>query len=224
LPFIFKNKIINQNYCTVCLLPLISRTSPYCAECITEPKYFNSVKSPFLYEEPVSALIQNFKFHKDLGAGKYLSQFLLNFLKQDFLKQDFLKQDLLERPDLIIPVPLHIKKLKRRGFNQSILVAKWLSKVLKIPINLKIIKRYKVTPPQLFLNRKERLKNLKNAFELINKDKFKKLEIRHVALIDDVMTTGATVNEISRVLKQAGVEKVEIWCLARAIHRFSDGS
>lgn len=186
LPFSFKNKNNNKN------------------------KKLNKnieVKSPFFYQGPICELIQNFKFHKDLAAGKFLSQFLIKYLNKN----------LLELPDLIISVPLHIKKLRARGFNQSILIAKWLGKNLQIPVNNKMIRRHKFTQAQINLSRKERLKNLKNAFELINPDQFKKLGLKHVAVVDDVVTTGATVHEISKILKRAGVEKVEVWCLARAV-------
>jgi len=210
LNFIFETK----NLCSICALPLVSEKACFCAECISSPKYFDLVKSPFSYQSPVSELIQNFKFHKDLGAGKFLSQFLINFLNKNINK------DCLDLPELIIPVPLHLKKLRKRGFNQSILIAKWVGQALKIPVNYKIIKRHKLTPAQVNLSREERLENLKNAFELVNKNKIKLLNIRHVALIDDVMTTGTTVNEISKILKQAGIEKIEVWCLARAIPEF----
>ena len=139
-----------------------------------------------------------------------ISLFLISFLDKNKI--------FLDPPELIIPVPLHIKKLRKRGFNQSILIAKWVSQAFNIPMDLKIIQRHQLTPAQVDLSRSERLKNLKNAFKFINKNKFKLSNIRHVALIDDVMTTGATVNEISKILKQAGVEKIEVWCLARAIN------
>ena len=199
--------------CTACLLPLNltlnfeQSVSPdlYCSECITQPKFFDVVRAPFFYQEPVAGLIKHFKFHKNLGLGKLITSYLIDLII----------------PDLIIPVPLHPKKLKQRGFNQSILISQWMSKKLKIPVNYKILKRCKLTKTQLGLSRKERLKNLKGAFFLdlnLKNNKFK--NIKHIALVDDVMTTGATVNEISKILKQAGVEKIEVWCLARAVPEF----
>lgn len=193
--------------CLICSLPLITNKADICGECLSEPKYFNFLITPFYYGKIISGLIQNFKFHRDLAAGKLISGFLAEYLKIFYLDQKF--------PELIIPVPLFKKRLRKRGFNQAYLISKWVRKKLKInsPIGLKYIRRTRPTNAQINLNRQERLENLKQAFEYISKINPPK----HVALVDDVFTTGTTVGEICKILKKAGVERIDIWCLARAI-------
>jgi ComF family protein len=115
---------------------------------------------------------------------------------------------------LIIPVPLHIKKLRKRGFNQSIILANSLGKKWQIPINFSLLKRSKFTLTQTGLDKKERERNIKGAFEV--KDKTK-IAGRNIILIDDVYTTGATLNECAKKLIKAGAQKVAVLTLARVL-------
>ncbi len=114
--------------------------------------------------------------------------------------------------DLIIPMPLHPQRLKERGFNQSLEIARLLSKQLGIPLDYHSAIRSKYTPPQASLALKERAKNIKGAFA-VNGD----LVGKRIAIVDDVMTTGASLNELAKTLKQAGASHVECWVVARTL-------
>ena len=124
--------------------------------------------------------------------------------------------------DLIVPVPLHVKKLKKRGFNPSFLLVKdWIRiaeflhvKVPDIPINIDVLERKRWTEPQTGLGRKERLANVKNAFHIKNGSK---INGKSILIVDDVYTTGATVNECAKVLLKGGAGQVDVLTLARAI-------
>lgn len=116
-----------------------------------------------------------------------------------------------QRPEILIPVPLHAKRLKERGYNQSLELAKELGNLMNIPIDTKSCRRSRYTERQADLSIKDKKGNVKNAFEVINKP-----AARHVAIIDDVMTSGHTVDEFARVLKKAGVERVDVWVMTRA--------
>ena len=113
-------------------------------------------------------------------------------------------------PEYIIPVPLHPKRIRQRGYNQATLLAKPLSKALALPLDKFQVKRTRYTPAQSQLHKKARLKNMKNAFSC-KKD----LPYQHVAIVDDVMTTGSTLNTLAHCLKQNGVSRVDVWVIAR---------
>jgi ComF family protein len=115
------------------------------------------------------------------------------------------------RPQVLIPVPLHLTRLRQRGYNQSLELAKVIAKHTGIPIAFQACKRIRNTPPQTSLSGKQRQTNVKGAFEIIKIAP----DWQHIALIDDVMTTGSTVAELARVFREAGVERVDIWCCAR---------
>lgn len=114
-------------------------------------------------------------------------------------------------PECIIPVPLHRRRLRQRGFNQALEIAKPLAKKLQLPVDFKTCIRTKHTRPQSELSAKKRQQNIKNAFTLK-----KPITAKHVAIVDDVMTTGNTVTELSALLRNNGVTTIEIWCCARA--------
>lgn len=115
------------------------------------------------------------------------------------------------KPQLLIPVPLHPKRYRERGFNQAIEISRHLSSNLNIPLAMNLCVRHRITPPQTSLGKKERKTNLRNAFRLAAP-----IATDHVAIIDDIVTTGATVTELTKTLKKAGVKRTEIWCIARA--------
>ena len=116
-------------------------------------------------------------------------------------------------PDVIIPVPLYYKRQHQRGFNQSEEIANEISKTLNCPIDIQYIERHSSSQQQSGLDAKQRRKNVKGIFTIKNK---KQKHYKYIAIVDDVMSTGSTVNEIAKTLKQSGVEKVDIWILARA--------
>lgn len=113
-------------------------------------------------------------------------------------------------PECIIPVPLHQQRLRERGFNQALELSRIISKQLNIPLNYSLCHRDKATPFQSGLSAKQRKQNLKNAFKVAKNHSY-----QHVAIFDDVVTTGTTVNELARQLKQSGVRTIEVWAIAR---------
>ena len=145
---------------------------------------------------------QRFKFRRDLAAGRALAGLLYGRLL-DVCP---------DRPDLIVPVPLHRFRLLRRGFNQAFEIAHHIARQLEAPLPAHDLRRTRPTPAQTGLDAAQRRRNLRGAFTWRGRS----LAGSHVALVDDVMTTGTTVRECTRVLRKAGAERVDIWVLARA--------
>lgn len=176
-------------------------TTP-CADCLkNEPSYDNTY-ALCQYRSPIDHLITAAKFNNKLVYSRLLGELIA--------ERTALWYEHRELPSLIIPVPLHRRRLRERGYNQALEIARPVARLLGIPLDYRSCERVKGTAAQSNLRAKERGPNLKNAFAL-------KYPIRatHVAIIDDVVTTGHTVAELSRVLKTAGVAKVDVWCCAR---------
>ncbi len=191
----------NTLHCPCCAQPL--ETAPgdglACGQCLKKPPPYSQVIAPFLYQHSLKWLITGLKFHRQYKNARLLGQLFSDRL-----------QKLSTYPDYIIPVPLHPKRLRQRGFNQSEEIASIIAKQLRIPLRLDLCQRIKLSPPQSGLHAKERQKNIRNAF------KAKPLPGHHVVIFDDVMTTGATVSELSKTLKKAGATRVDVWVCARA--------
>lgn len=193
-----------KNPCKNCALPLLSTNVNVCGQCLQHPLPFDNTHALFLYQPPIDQLIMGLKFQKKLVYARLLSELLTKHLTIIYDKKPF--------PQCIIPVPLHPKKLQERGFNQAVEIVRPLAKKFKTPIDLQSCQRIKATLAQTDLPAIERRENMKNAFLMQRKMPFK-----HVAIFDDVVTTGQTVFELSKVLKEMGVEKIDIWCCARTI-------
>lgn len=191
------------SHCLRCALPLASPRDTICGVCIQKPPPFLRTVCPLEYEFPVNRLVQGLKFKRQLAAGRVLSHLVCGHVE---LK----KPDL---PGMLIPVPLHSMRMISRGFNQAYELATYASKVLDIPLQANALRRKRRTRAQSGLSRKQRRQNLKGAFSWHGSRK----PASHVALIDDVMTTGTTVTECARVLKRAGVKRVDVWVAARAL-------
>jgi ComF family protein len=155
----------------------------------------------FQYESIIPHFIMQLKFQKKLNIAYLLGNLLA----------EKIKASATTLPEAIIPIPLHWKRLQERGFNQALEIAKPISKALNIPIITKGIRRKKFTQPQATLKTKERHKNMKNAFIIENF-----IDIEHVAILDDVVTTGQTLKEFLRALNKSSIKKIEIWCAAQA--------
>lgn len=173
-----------------------------CGSCLKQPPPFSQSFIPLQYTTPIDTLISEFKYRSKLINGRLLSQLLLQRVHAHYREQAL--------PDLLLPVPLHWRRQLRRGYNQSQCVASYLGAQLHIPVELRRLVRTRRTPPQQGLNKQERQHNLKHAFAVKGA-----LNGQTVAIIDDVMTTGATSAEISRELLNAGAADVHIWALAR---------
>jgi len=204
---------ISHNNCFVCGLPLHkilneqtehqqNKHDTPCGECLKNSPTFDRTVSAFHYESPVNRLITQLKYSSQL----HVLPLLCEYLTKEIINQ--YGSDLL--PSLIIPTPLHTNKLTKRGFNQSYLISKQITKTLAIKIASSGIKRIKDTQAQSGLDSIERKSNVKNAFRI-------NLELpKHVALVDDVVTTGTTISELAKQAKKHGAKKVDVWCLARA--------
>jgi ComF family protein len=171
-----------------------------CGACLARPLPFDSCHVPLLYQGGAKALVQGLKFHQQLANARLLAHFMLPGLRQ-----------LPQRPELIAPVPLHPARIRERGFNQSLELARHLGAGLGIPVDTVHCLRTKATLPQSGLSRKARQGNVRGAFVLR-----RPLEVQHLALVDDVITTGNTLSELARLFKKAGVARVSVWCAARA--------
>jgi len=171
-----------------------------CGRCLSSHPAFDETYAPFIYQGEMRHLITSLKF-----GAHYKNARLLGLLLADHLKKT------AQRPDLILPIPLHKVRYRQRGFNQAIEIAKTVSRELKIPLDLNSCLRHRDTPHQTALTAKQRRKNIKNAFSII-----KPIHAQHIAILDDVMTTGSTAHELAYVLKKAGVSRVDVWVCARA--------
>jgi len=181
--------------CPVCALP-VEPEAHLCGAC-RQGRPFEKVHVAFRYEEPLATAIKKLKYNGALWLAKELA-----WLWQEHLAP--------VDADLVLPVPLHPQRLLQRGFNQSLLVARFLFGRKVAP---DLLRRIRPTRPQVELPPRERFLNVKGAFVLQDS---RPVKGRHVLLFDDVMTTGATIEECARVLKEAGAKRVEVALLARA--------
>jgi len=197
----------NTDACGLCAAPLSAQgtgsITDLCARCIQKKPRYDQLWSPFRYAQPLESMIQQLKFNTRLNFAPLLSTLMIQQLPPEFYTQP--------PPDAIIPMPLHPRRLKQRGFNQSLLLAAPLAKQLQLPIDTKSGKRIANTEHQTGKNALQRQQNIKGAFTFENKNNY-----QHVVIFDDVVTTGATVSELSKTIKRAGVRRVDVWCLARA--------
>ncbi len=189
--------------CRSCAIPLPSLTESICGACLKKPLPFYKLHVFFSYTEIIKKLIIGLKFQQRLDYAKILGTLLAKKINSRY------QGELL--PNKIIPVPLHKKRLHERGFNQAIELAKPISKELNIPIEYRRCKRVVNTAAQSKLSASQRSINVKNAF-IAHHD----LAHQHIALLDDVITTGHTLIEISRALYYVGVKRIDVWCCSRA--------
>ncbi|WP_434627632.1 ComF family protein [Pseudomonas sp. Z1-29] len=191
-------------HCAVCALPL-PMAGLRCGQCAARPPAFERVLAPWAYDFPVDSLITRFKHQAKWPLGRLLGELLAQSLQHHF-------DEGLERPDALVPVPLASRRLRQRGFNQATLLARWLSAALRIPCEDDLLLRIQDTPAQQVLDARARRRNLRQAFALAPRAV---LNNRHLALVDDVLTTGATAQALARLLLDAGAARVDVYCLAR---------
>jgi ComF family protein len=196
----------NTACCPRCALPLAA-PAPLCGECLQHPPRFTVAVAPFVYASPLDQLVTRLKFGRNLAAGRVLSELWI----------EALHTAPPEQPAALIPVPLHPARLRERGYNQALELARPLAKARGIVLHEDLLVRTRATSAQSNLDAVERRRNLRGAFNVVAKSALP----AHVAVIDDVMTTGATLHECARTLMQAGVERVDVWALARAPKTFA---
>lgn len=193
--------------CSRCALPLPREAGiTLCFNCIKTQPSVDRCTALFEYRPPVDRWIQDLKFAQDLATARFLGELLASKLAVENE----------ERPAIVLPVPLHRKRLAERGYNQALEIARSLSEK-GYRLDPRCCRRHKATSAQSDLPASARKQNVRNAFSVS-----RCLDGRRMLLIDDVMTTGATLNELARTLKNAGAERVEAWVIARTGHKNGD--
>lgn len=171
-----------------------------CSACQHAPPPLAETHAAFLYSFPLDRLLPRLKFHRDLAVGRLLAQAMAATLSG------------CPRPAALVPVPLHRARLRRRGYNQALELARPLGRLLGVPVRAGLLRRIRHTAPQSRLDADARAGNLRGAFEVPARAAVPS----HVALVDDVMTTGATLDAAADALSDAGAERVDAWVCARA--------
>ncbi len=183
--------------CQRCAIPL-----PHpgvCGKCQKMPPSFDDARAIFLYQPPVDYLIQVLKFRRKLYSARLLGELMAEHLI------------CAKRPEAIVPVPLHSARLRQRGFNQALELARPLSRALGVPLMPQLCQRRFDTASQTGMDARARCRNLKGAFSVSGV-----AGLSHVAIVDDVMTTGSTVEMLALTLKRGGVARVSVWVCARS--------
>jgi ComF family protein len=189
----------NRSCCARCALPLAQQTA-LCGACIRHMPPWTAAWAPFRYGWPLDRLESRYKFAADLAAGRVLAGLWRE------------EPPPVSLPQLIVPVPLHRSRLRSRGYNQALELARPLARHLAIPLRIDVLHRSRLTGAQTELDAVERRHNVRGAFIVEPRARLP----AHVAVLDDVMTTGATLAECALALKRAGVSRVDVWALARA--------
>lgn len=193
-----------EDRCYRCGLRMHNNHLSCCQTCIDNPPAFDRVCTLFSYDAPVTKLVTGLKFGRQLAYGRILGDMLADAVLNDWYQDG-------NFPEAVIPMPLHAKRLKTRGYNQSLELAWPITKRSKITLLSQVVKRIRSTKPQSGLNAEQRRHNVSKAFAIPIP-----LMLEHVAILDDVVTTGNTVSELCMALKQAGVLQVDVWCICRA--------
>ncbi len=188
----------NRTACLRCGRPL--STPDTCGECLVHPPAVASTTAVFVYGFPLDRLVPRLKFHRDLAAGRLLAELMAEPLAA------------APRPDAVVPLPLHASRLRLRGYDQALELARPLARRLGLPLIHDRLVRHRATAPQSELDAATRRRNVARAFRVAAGSALP----AHVALLDDVMTTGATLHAASQALLRAGVMRVDAWVCARA--------
>jgi len=192
----------NPVACALCGLPLPAQPGKVCGACLKKPPPWDGAVAGLKYQFPVDQLVCRFKYNRDLACGQALGGILLEAIYNNGGPL----------PQAIVPVPLHCSRLFSRTFNQAQMLAQQLSRPLGIPMRHTLLRRTRRTRAQSGLDSSQRRKNVRGAFRCHRHG------LKHVAIVDDVMTTGRTLEECTRSLKRAGAGSVTAWVAARALH------
>lgn len=197
----------HRSACARCALPLPIAAGAaqdqvrdrVCGACLRRPPVLAATRAAFLYGFPVDRLLPRLKFHRGLAPGRLLATLMARAFEH------------ADRPDALVPVPLHAARLRERGYDQALELARPLARALGLPLRNDLLRRRKATTPQSRLDAAARRHNLRGAFEARPGRPLP----AHVALFDDVMTTGATLQAAATALRRAGVRRVDAWVCAR---------
>lgn len=190
----------NLNPCPACAVPL-EEGEPTCAECADAAPCFERAIAPLRFEEAAQSWVHRLKFKQGMVEGRALAALLTAYIQRGYERTDL--------PDVVVPVHLSRRRLMGRGHNQALTLALWVARGLRLPVRRTALKRLDHTPPQTTQSREERQHNLVGAFQS------KPWPGSRVALVDDVMTTTATVSEATNTLLAAGAAAVHVWVAAR---------
>lgn len=192
----------NSHACFCCAEPLAENTVDFlCGHCQQGRRPFWRCVAPLLYCYPVAEILQAMKYRQNLAYAVPLSRVLADAVKKTYEKDSW--------PEVMMPMPLHHSRLVERGYNQAGILVRHLSSLLNLPVEYTSVSRVKATPPLLHFSAKARRRVLAGSFSS------NAMAFKHVALVDDIMTSGASVEAVSNVLKRAGVRRVDVWCVAR---------
>lgn len=211
----------NRSACARCALPMPAPTAA-CGRCLRRPPPLTAARAAFVYGAPLDRLLPRLKFHDDLAAGRLLA---------DLMAESFMSTHPIDPvdtggglraigpepvslppwPQALVPLPLHRRRLRERGYDQALELARPLARALALPLRPDLLHRVRETAPQSRLDAAARRKNLRGAFAATSAAP----SFAHVALIDDVMTTGATLHAAAEALRRAGVARVDAWVCAR---------
>jgi ComF family protein len=198
---------IEPPFCSICGAPFLSKEvrSHSCSNCLTQKRYFTMARALGAYDGSLQETIHRWKYQGKITLTSLFGEWMTEGIYHYWDPTLF---------DLLIPVPLHPHRLRGRGFNQALLLVKELSRQTGIPYRKRVLQKIKLTIPQVNLSGIERKKEVRGSFHIIGKEELKG---KTILLVDDVYTTGATVNECSKVLVAAGAERVDVLTLARAL-------
>lgn len=189
--------------CPRCAAPLARPASAGgepCGQCLARPPAFDRACALYTYAPPVDRLVHGFKYRGHLDWGRVLADRFAGYLAARG-----------ETADIIVPVPLHRTRLRERGYNQALELARPVARTLALPIAVRGVRRVRRTAPQVGLTHKERRRNVRGAF-----DTSRDFAGRRVAIVDDILTSGYTVEALARCLRRAGAVEISVWALARA--------
>ncbi len=197
---------VQPPFCPVCGVPFPhgSGTGHHCPDCLNQKFHFDQARSAFIYQPPLDALIHSFKYRRDMTALSFFGHAMRQAIPPAFLRES----------DLLVPVPLHRRRLRQRSYNQALLLARSFCPGQRRKIDPFVLIRHRYTPPQTGRKGTERRRSLRKAFAVSDPARVKG---KTVLLIDDVLTTGTTVNECARALKAAGATGVLVATLARVL-------
>jgi ComF family protein len=200
-----------DNYCTKCCSELDvkveapTQENANCAQCLKNPLPFRHCRALFRYQPPVSNLLRSYKFDEGFAEGRVLSLLLAKEFQRHYSMSNL--------PDILIPVPLHRNRLRKRGFNQAAEIAKTISGECGVPVSLNHVIKSIDTVPQSELSKLARHKNLRNVFSVSSGTDFQ--AVKSAAIIDDVVTTTTTVASVAKALQSAGIKTIDVWAIAR---------
>lgn len=192
--------------CEYCAIPLQANSlTPYCGQCLKQRPIFQNSYMLFEYAKPISTYILALKFSQQIHYAELFGELFAQKIQSEWYANKPL-------PQVIMPVPLHPQRLAQRGYNQAIEIAKPIAKKLQLPLGRHYCQRTKATLAQANIDADQRKDNVKNAFTVKQQ-----LPYQHIAILDDVYTTGCTVTALSKALFKAGIKKIDIWSIARSI-------